>query len=119
MVIQAPDHGGGLRRMLAAEGVGIGLQLLVAGEARPDVVLVRGALLESGDEEFPYSAVAAAHGMTADIPIVEFAGDGDILGVRRPDSEAHAGDAFGGDEVGAERAPGLVESALGMQVKIG
>ena len=114
-----PDDGRGLRRHFAKERVGVGLQLLVARETRTNVVLVSGALAESGDEDLPDSTVAAAHGMAANVPIVELTGQSDVLGVRRPDREAHAGGPFGGDDVRAERAPRLVERALGVQVEVG
>ena len=45
--------------------------------------------------------------------------DGDAFGVGRPHGKANAGDAIGLGNVRAERAPGLVERAFGVQVEIG
>ena len=117
--VDVPDHRGGFRRRLAVEGVGVGLELLVAGEARAHVVLVGRSLAQAGDENLPDAAIAAAHGMAADVPVVELAGDGDAFGVGRPHGEAHAGDAIGRVDVRAEGVPGFVERALGVQVEIG
>ena len=114
-----PDHRCGFRRRLAVEGVGVGLELLVPGEAGTDVVLVRRALAETGDEDFPDTAIAAAHGMAAGVPIVELAGDGDTYGVGRPHGEANAGDAIGVCDVRAERAPRFMQRALGVQIEVG
>ena len=93
VLVDVPHHRGRFGRHLAVERVGIGLELLVSGEARAHVVLVRGALAQAGDEKLPDAAVAPAHGMAADVPIVELAGHGDAFGVGRPDREAHAADA--------------------------
>src|ERR1017187_2893459 len=114
-----PDDGGGFRRRFAIEGVGVGLELLITGEAGSDVVLVGGSLAERRDEDFPNAAVAVAHGMAAGIPVVEFAGEGDGFGIRGPDGEADAADAFGFDDVSAQSAPGFEERALGVEVEIG
>ena len=54
--------------------------------------------------------------MAARVPLVEFAGDGDALGVGRPDGEAHAVHAVHFGEVRAQHAIGFVMRAFGMQV---
>ena len=116
--VDIPDHRGRFRRHLAVEGVRIGLELLVGGEARAHVVLVRGALAQPGDEDLPDAAIAPAHGMAAGVPLVELAGHRDALGVGRPDGEAHALHAIDLGEVRAQRAIGFVVRAFGVQVQL-
>jgi hypothetical protein len=103
----------------AIECVGVGLELLIPGEARADVILVCGSLAHRRDEDFPDAAVAAAHGVAAGIPIVEFAGEMDGFGIGGPDGEAHAADAFGFHAMRAQGAPCFQQRALGVEVEIG
>src|SRR5215831_1030565 len=114
-----PDEGRGFRRSFAVEGIRIGLELLVSVVARSHVVLISRALAESGDEDLPDAAVAAAHRMPAHVPIVELTGYRHVLRVGRPDREAHAARAIYGDRMSAERAPPFVQSALRMEIEIG
>ena len=107
------------RRQFAVERVRVGLQLLVSGEARAHVVLIRSALDDARDEELPDAAVAPPHGVAPRVPIVEFAGQRDGLRIRRPHGEAHAGDAVAHDEVRAQGQPAFVQGALGVQVEVG
>ena len=117
-VLDIPDDRGGFGRDLALEGVGIGLELLIGGEARAHVVLVGGAIAQFGDEDLPDAAIAPAHGMAAGVPLVELAGHRDAFGVGRPDGEAHAFHPIGLGEVRAQHAIGFVVRALGVQVQL-
>src|SRR5206468_851458 len=119
VLLRVPNHRGRFRRSLAIERVGVGLELLKPGKAGADVVLVRGPLADAGDEDFPNAAAALPHGMAADVPLIEIAGDGDVLGVRRPNGEAHTGETVRLADVRAESAVCLVERAFGVKIEVG
>src|SRR6185503_11427599 len=83
------------------------------------VVLVRGAGAEVRNEELPDAGVAAAHGVAPNVPVVELAGDGDAFRIRRPNREAHTGNAVGVGQVGAEAPPSLMQGAFRVKVELG
>ena len=62
--------------------------------AREDFELLKRALVEPRQKDFPDAARAeAAHGEYVPVPGVEVADDADAFRVRRPDAEMHAADA--------------------------
>ncbi len=66
------------------------------------------ALGDAGQEDFPDAGIPAkAHRIAPPVPFVEIADDGDAPGVRRPDGEMEAVDAFERHRMGAH----LVEEA--------
>ena len=100
-------------------GIGIGLDVDVTGVALANFVLVQIARLQTGNEQLPHPGRAArTHGMAAPVPRIEIAHHADALGVGRPHGKAHSLDLVdrGGDS--AQHAPGLIEFALGEQVKV-
>jgi hypothetical protein len=89
---QAVDHGSRLRRLLAVEGEGVGLERQELAVAPDDLVFVELARLEPGDEQLPDAdAVAQAHRVGAPVPVVERADHADAPGIGRPHGEGHAG----------------------------
>ncbi len=119
VVIDVPDHRRRFRRHFALECIGVSFELLMAGEARSHVVLVRGPLAQAWNKQLPEAAVAAPHGVAANVPIVELAGHGHVFRVRRPHREAHAANLIGFRQVRAQRAVGFVQRAFAVQVDLG
>ena len=79
-----------------------------------DLVLVGAAAADVRDEDLPDAGVAPQpHDVPAAVPVVEVADDGDPPGVRRPDGEVHAADAFVLDDVGAHLVEEAAMRALG------
>src|SRR3546814_12045853 len=86
------DLGG---RLLLQEGDGIGLQRQQPAVGSDDLVLVKGAALQAGNEQLPDAdLVTLAPDVAAAVPAVEVAHHAAALRVGRPDGEAHAFDAF-------------------------
>ena len=115
------DRGGRRRRLgLARDRIG-----LVRGTRTPpgaeDVVLVALARADTRHEQLPDAGrMADAHGMAARVPGVEIADHRDAARVRRPDGEAHAGNAVDGHRLGAERIgePEMAAFVEQMQVEV-
>src|SRR5215217_3588159 len=101
----------GSRLACASHRIGFLRQELAIG---PDqFVLVALARAETRDEELPDSGLSAqTHGVTPPVPAVEVTDYGDTLGIRRPDSKAHAGHAFDRYGLSAEHVAELVMRAL-------
>src|SRR5580704_756997 len=74
---QIAYDGGGLRRHLHGEAVGIGLLLAKAARGRTDGKLVVGTRANSRKEDFPDATGAATHGMPAIVPIVKISNHAD------------------------------------------
>ena len=98
----APDDGGILRRDFKERAVRIGLQDDFAVGVE-QLELVERAFAQARHEKLPHAADAEqAHRVVTAVPLVERADDADALGVRRPDGEAHAGDAVNDPQLRAE-----------------
>ena len=97
-----PVRGGNL----PGKGVGVALVDPEAVAAGDDVVLVDGALPDTGDEasQIPELSSRGLQGVGGGIPAVEVADDGDGLGVRGPDGEEDPLGALPGKEVGPQLA---------------
>src|SRR5690606_8101650 len=83
-----------------------------------DEILVGGPCPDVGDKNFPDSAVTAAHGVPARVPIVEITHNEDHFGVRRPDGETHTMNAIYLGEMGAHLVVGFRIRALAVEVDI-
>src|SRR5208337_5541689 len=104
--------------VFGGKGVRIALQAVDAEDLGADEVLVERAGADVGQEDLPDAAVAQAHGVAADVPIVEVAGDADHFGVGGPYGEADSGDEVDFDQMRAQGVPGLVVGALGVEVQV-
>ena len=105
------------RRMLRAEGHGIGLQ---DGGAvlRQDLELVGLARLDAGQKHLPHAGPDPAHRRAPPVPGVEIANHRDAPRVGRPDREMHAGDPLMRDRMRAERVPQPPVGAFADQVDV-
>lgn len=117
-VVRGGDHRGGGRRDLRVAGHRV-RPLGVRPVGPADVVLVDGALADTGDEHLPDAGGAErAHREDRAVPVVEVARDPDPAGVRRPHGEAGAGHALVLHRLGPERLPELLVPALADQVEV-
>ncbi len=99
---------GVLRTHLGTPRKGVGLQRLKVAMRSDDFELVGRAGADVRGEDLPDAGVAAkAHDVTAAVPVVEVADDGDAAGIRCPDGKVEAVDALMLDRMGAH----LVEEA--------
>src|SRR5690606_15835829 len=106
LVVESPDAGSRPRRRLGEERERIGLVDAIAVVTRADVILVRGPRLDARHETLPDTRPVAAGDERIGVlaPAVEVADDRDVLGVRRPDRQAHAPRAVDDRRMGAEHA---------------
>ena len=113
------DDGGGAGEPLGPEAEGIGLQGQEVAFGAYDLVLVKGALADPRDEDLPHPHPRVlSHSVPPSIPQIELPDHRDAAGVRRPDGEARAGDAF---ELHRVRSELLVErevAALTEEVEV-
>ena len=116
---EIPHDRPGLRRSLAEECEGIGLVHPIPAVARPDVVLVHGSGLDSGDETFPDTGVSApAESVPVGVPAVEVSDDRDALRLRSEDGEVRSEQTAGGCRVGAEPLPEARVRSLVKEVEV-
>ena len=105
------DHRRGRRPQLGFEAERIGLQRQQRAVGSRKLEFVDGSGLEVRDEDLPQPAVhALAHLAAASVPSIEIADDGGARGVRRPEGEQHALDAF---VLGKLRPEAAVQLAMG------
>ena len=103
------DDRGVIRRRLEMQAVGIRLQERRRVVRPHDLVLVAGAGVDSGDEEFPDTgSPQITHRMGAAVPEVMVADDRDASGRGSPDRERDAQHAIEGADMGAELIVGAV-----------
>src|ERR1043165_4421033 len=81
------DHRAGLRRLLGAKRIRVGLVYPVTGIAGNDMKFVHAARLGLRHAHRPDAGVAALHRVGARVPAVPVADHGDRLRVGRPDGE--------------------------------
>ena len=113
------DDRGGRRPQLGGEAERVGLERQQSRLPPEHLVLVERALADPGHEDLPDAAVdALAHRVAAAVPGVEIADHRDARGVRRPDGEMHAVDAFVDDQVRAEPVVEPDVRALDQQIVV-
>src|SRR5690606_6892900 len=96
-------YGSGGGPQLRAEGERVRLERQAHALRADDLVLVKPARAEVGNENLPHAGVSTqAHGMPAAIPVIEVADHGNAFRVRSPDSEMHAAGAFMIDQMGTQ-----------------
>ncbi|MCY1519870.1 hypothetical protein D9M68_546340 [compost metagenome] len=111
-----PRTGG--RRHLPGEGDRVGLERQQAIRAE-DFVFVQLTGAQARNEQFPDPGrVAQAHGMAAAIPAIEFAHHRHPSGIRRPDSETHAGNSILLQQLGAQAAAQVTVVAFVEEVEV-
>ena len=77
------------------------------------------AAVQTGDEQFPYSAAAACtHGMISPVPAVEITNDADAFRRRGPDGEQYAIDVVILLAVGAQNTVNVPVFAFSKQVYV-
>src|SRR5215467_5001122 len=87
-VVQIPHNGRIFRRYLVENRKGIGFISAVAGEARSDMILIKGFFRCVCKESFPDSRLTARMECVAGfVPAIEIADYGDPLGIGRPHRE--------------------------------
>ena len=110
-------HRGGLGRVLGAEADRVGLQRQHRAAGAQQLELVAVAFGQAGNEDLPHpGGAAAAHRVTAAVPLVEVAHHRHPPGIGRPDGEMHAADAFMGDDVGPQHGPQPLVAAFAQEV---
>ena len=113
------DDGGRGGRRLACPRHRIGLLRQGIAVAIDDLELVALARPEPRDEELPDAGGGAeTHWVTASVPCIEVADDGDAARVRGPDGETDPGDAVHFHGLCAERPGEVVMGALRNQMKV-
>ena len=87
-VVQIPHNGRIFRRYLVENRKGVGFISVVAGEARSNMILIKGFFRCVCKESFPDSRLTArAECVAGFVPAIEIADYGDPLGIGRPDRE--------------------------------
>src|SRR5260370_13080638 len=95
--------------------MGVGGEYAAVG---PDeFILVDGAFVELGEEDFPNARRAAsAHGVDATVPAIEVANDTDAASAGSPNGEVNAVNAFEGNNVSAEFFVSVVVAACAPRI---
>src|SRR5258708_987119 len=119
MVIEVGNDRAGVWAKLGAEGVGIGFERENVAVWADDLILVDGAFVEFGNEDFPQAGRAtSAHRMDAAVPAVEISPYADALSAGGPNGEVNAPDAFDGNHISAEFFVSVVVPPFAHQIQI-
>jgi len=112
-------YGGGSGRTFLPESAGIGLLRQKQAVGPKQFKFIIRANGHSGDENLPNpSAVAAAHGVTAAVPVVEIADDTDPRRVRRPHGKSNALHPVDHTRLGAQYFIELDVITFGKKLKV-
>ena len=116
---QVPHDRGGAWRHLGVMAVGVGLERQQVAVRADQFVLVKGAVGQAGNEDFPHAGFdPQPHGMAAAVPVIEIADHADAAGIGRPHGEVHARDPVDGAAMGAQLLEGAQMGALYQQVDV-
>ena len=114
--VALPDDAGRRRAQFGAGHVRIGF-LDGLAVLSGDAVLVGVSGLCARHEEAPEAELQALHRVFQAVPGVEVADHADVLGIRRPEREAHTGHATLGHQVGAQKLIGAHQVRRGELLK--
>ena len=101
MLVDIPDHRGGLRPQLGGEPVGVGL-VEAPAVGGGDLEFVDGTFSQAGENVLPHAVVAPVHRMRQRIPAIPVAHETDAGRMGCPDGEADAGCTVVGSQMCTE-----------------
>ena len=112
------NNGGRIRPYLGLKRERVGLQRQLLAVRACNVELVAAADGDAGDEDFPVTVAAHAHGVRTVVPVVEVADHADALRIRCEHHKSYAAHAFHRHRMRTELVVQILVAAFAEQIKV-